>query len=355
LDFEAMKIAIISHLKYAICEPFSGGLEMHTHLLASFLKARGHCVTLFAAHGSDHNTDQVSLCTPTSFNAITSDGVEHDAYTKLMANLDQEDFDIIHNNSLHYVPLGQSASLSIPMVTTLHTPPFESLADAAAKWSSYAHRFVAVSQTLAAQWAPIASVDHVIPNGIDLSQFRFQSLPDNTAYWVWHGRIVPEKGLHLAIDAARIAGIHLRFAGPISDPGYFATEIAPRLGAEVSYAGHLTHRDLARLIGGARICLCTPRWEEPFGLVIAEALACGTPVAGFRRGALPELLDPSCGVLIDSESPSLLATAGLEGQSLDRGACRARAEQLWDASRMIEQYEQIYQELIDRRMIRRAA
>lgn len=349
-----MKIGIISHLKYAICEPFAGGLEMHTHLLASSLNARGHAVTLFAAQGSCQENGLVALCPPTGANSAASERHEHDAYGRLMDGLAGSDMDIVHNNSLHYLPLARAGSLPMPMVTTLHTPPFATLADAARRISLHDHRFIAISKTTATQWSAILAVDQIISNGIDLLHFRFCPQQAATPYWVWHGRIVPEKGLHIAIEAACQAGVALRFAGPIADPAYFATAIAPRLSAGISYSGHLSHRELAVLIGGARVCLCTPRWEEPFGLVIAEALACGTPVAGFRRGALPELIDRSCGVLIEGENPAHLAAAAFAAQRLDRTACRARAVLNWDAGRMVAQYEAVYAALVDRN-IRRAA
>jgi glycosyltransferase involved in cell wall biosynthesis len=350
-----MKIGIIGHLKYPISEPFAGGLEMHTHLLATMLISAGHDVTLFAAQGSDPATGFIPLCPPTGPNSVASAYAEHQAYAALMSHLSRADFEIIHNNSLHYLPLECAASLPVPMVTTLHTPPFESLAHAATRMPLHEHRFIPISRTTANEWAPILDVDPVIPNGIDLARFRFRSHTAAIPYWVWHGRIVPEKGLHIAIDAARCAGVRLRFAGPIVDTDYFAAEIAPRLAPGISYAGHLTHQALASLIGGAEICLATPRWEEPFGLVVAESLACGTPIAGLRRGALPELIDASCGVLIDGEDPIALAAAAIAARELDRNSCRARAATHWNATRMVSQYVDLYETLVDRRNLRRAA
>jgi glycosyltransferase involved in cell wall biosynthesis len=354
-----MNIGMIGHLKYAIREPFAGGLEMHTHLLATALRARGHRVTLFAAAGSDPAAGVVALAPPTGVNSAASEAAEQLAYAGLMDRLVDSDFDIIHNNSLHHVPLERCGDLPMPMVTTLHTPPFDSLAGGALRLATSVgrrfHRFVAISKTLAMQWAPVVTIDAVIANGVDLSDFLFMPVPARARYWVWHGRIVPEKGLHIAIDAAVAAGVALRFAGPISDVDYFERAIVPRLSGLVSYAGHLTHPALAVLVGGARVCLCTPRWDEPFGLVIAEALACGTPVAGFRRGALPELLDASCGVLIEGEDPHLLAGAALAAERLDRAACHARAASCWDAGRMVGQYEELYAGLSERDVVRRAA
>ncbi|KAK0341063.1 hypothetical protein LTR94_027956, partial [Friedmanniomyces endolithicus] len=152
-------------------------------------------------------------------------------------------------------------------------------------------------------------------------------------------------GLDLAIDAARLAGLPLRIAGPISNPGYFEQFIAPRLDQDVQYMGHLPHRELARLVGGALVALCTPRWEEPYGLVVAEALACGTPVAAFRRGGVPALLSKNCGVLAEPDNVASLASAALAASMLSRQACRAHAERYCDAQRMVDQYEGVYHDI----------
>jgi UDP-glucose:tetrahydrobiopterin glucosyltransferase len=156
------------------------------------------------------------------------------------------------------------------------------------------------------------------------------------------GRLVPEKGPHLAIDAARVAGIPLKFAGPQSNRAYWDAEIAPRLGPDITYLGHLGHAELARRVGEAHVALCTPRWEEPFGLVLAEFLACGTPVAAFARGAIPDILDETSGVLAVADDPVDLGRALARAIRLDRHDCRRRAEHLFDADTMTDRYEAMY-------------
>ena len=218
---------------------------------------------------------------------------EHGAYAKLMHSLRFSDFDIIHNNSLHYLPIALAHLLPMPMVTTLHTPPFWEMAGSILLGGRTNRFFVAVSPAIAQAWSSITRVDQVIFNGVDLQKFAYNPQPHKDPYMVWTGRIVPEKGLHFANDAANIAGLPLAFAGPIADRGYFESEILPRMEGNIRYAGHLCHDKLIALIANAQVCLCTPNWEEPYGLVVAEALACGTPVAAFARGALPSLLDAS--------------------------------------------------------------
>ncbi|GAA0734821.1 glycosyltransferase family 4 protein [Sphingomonas japonica] len=348
-----MRVAIIAHLKHAIAEPFAGGLEMHTHLLAQSLNSRGHDVTLFASTRSDPTLGLEAICDETTLSHVgTAEAQdvmffrEHHAYLTLMGELRRRDFDLIHNNSLHYLPVAMADTIDTPMVTTLHTPPFCWLESGIRLCRSQAMRFVAVSETIRGLWSPITPIDRVIANGVDLSQFPFNAEPAASPYLVWYGRIVPEKGLHLAIAAAQVMEMPLRFAGPISDPVYFSDQILPMLGTDVEHVGHLDHAALATLIGGARAFLCTPRWEEPYGLVVAEALACGTPVAAFARGAIPSLLNSRSGVLATPDDAVALARAAQSAMALDRRECRARAEAICDARVMVDGYEALYAEMI---------
>jgi UDP-glucose:tetrahydrobiopterin glucosyltransferase len=339
-----MRIAVLAHLKYPIAEPFSGGLEMHTHLLVRKLRAMGHEVRLFAAEGSDPALEPVIICpptgTPTGAREIEAVALlEHEAYTRILQLLAVERFDVIHNNALHYLPLTLAHTLPAPMVTVLHTPPFPELANAVAEMVAPGP-FIAVSNSVRQAWASLVPAC-VVPNGIDLLQFRggLSTLPPHA---LWSGRIVPEKGLHLAMDAARLAGIKLRIAGPRSNNAYWQDMIAPRLQGDVTYLGHLKHDALALAMSEATVALCTPRWEEPYGLVVAEALASGTPVAGFARGALPHLVDESCGRLAPADDIVALARCIIAAAGLSRQDCRLRAEALGDATGMVRAYETIY-------------
>lgn len=346
-----VKIAVLAHLKYPIGQPYAGGLEMHTHLLTVALKRCGHEVTLFASRGSDPDIAPVMLCDPTG-DALEDperedaiDRAEHDAYRRMMDMVAVGGFDLVHNNALHDLPLRESARLGIPFVTVLHTPPFESLVGGVVA-ADPTMAFLAVSPSLAQEWSGIVPGAQVVGNGVDLSTFAFEQTPDDPPHAFWSGRIVPEKGLHLAIDAARAAGLPLDFAGPKLNPAYWDAEIAPRLGPDLRHLGHLSHRDLARHIGRARVAIVSPRWEEPFGLVVAEALACGTPVAAFRRGAMPDILDASCGCLAAPDDAEDLARAIRGAADLSRRACRDRAEALYDAEAMTERYLEVYDRVL---------
>lgn len=348
-----MRIGIIAHLKHAIREPFAGGLEMHTAQLQALLRSRGHEVTLFASLRSEPEEHVEAICEETSLADVGCDEapdkaffLEHHAYLSLMNGLRHRDFDIIHNNSLHYLPVAMADVLPMPMVTTLHTPPFAWLESGVRLCKAPHASFVAVSDSIRRSWGRIAPIEHVVMNGIDLDRFAFAEAPSPEPYLVWYGRIVPEKGLHHAIAAAALIGAALHIAGPISDRDYFDQMIAPRLSGRIRYLGHLSHGELARVVAGARAFLCTPCWEEPYGLVVAEALACGVPVAAFARGAIPELLTERCGVLAAPDDPASLASAALVAQALDRRDCRAHAASFCDAERMIDEYETLYAEMI---------
>jgi glycosyltransferase involved in cell wall biosynthesis len=348
-----LRIGIIAHLKHRIGEPFAGGLESHTHLLASGLRRRGHDVVVFASDGSDASVGVEPICEETAIREVGLAEAgdiaffqEHHAYLKLMTSLGGRGFDVVHNNSLHYLPVAMADAIATPMLTTLHTPPFCWLESGVRICGSSRSTFVAVSAALRELWAPVTRVRGVVLNGIDLRRFAFRAEPAGDRYLAWSGRIVPEKGLHHAIDAARLLGAPLRFAGPVANADYFEREIRPRLGDGAIYLGHLAHGELASVVGGARALLFTPCWEEPYGLVAAEALACGTPVAAFARGAVAEVLDETCGVLARPDDPAALARAAIEAQKLSRRDCRIRAEHHCDADLMIAVYERLYAQMI---------
>ena len=259
-------------------------------------------MTLFAGPGSDPRlgVEVLDLRRPRLSDAARADVSmsapewvdEHHAYLQLMVRLGRtaaDDFDVIHNHSLHHLPIAMASTVPVPMVSTLHTPPTPWLESAIQVEDDCRVTFAAVSAHTAAAWSHLIPDAHVIHNGVDVE--RWQPGPGGGPL-VWFGRLVPEKGAHLAIDAAVLAGRPLRLAGPISDRVYFEQELRPRLAQPgIEYVGHRSQAELVRLVGDASAALVTPCWDEPYGLVVAEALACGTPVCAFARGALPELLD----------------------------------------------------------------
>ena len=346
---DALRIGVIGHLRFPLSQPFAGGLEAATYALVERLAARGHDVTLFAAPGSVPDLP-VRLVTPRQGRGPTvrqlacgdEDG-HHQDYLDLVGGLiGSDEFDVIHNNSLHYLPLVLAAAISAPMVTTFHTPPYPSLEAAVALAPSTA-AFTSVSEFTARLWRSTTS-STVVSNGVDLDRFP-QGAGGGAP--VWSGRLVPEKAPHEAIDAARRAGLPLRLAGPIGDEDYYRREIAPRLGNGIDHIGHLDHYALSGLVRSASVCVITPAWDEPFGLVAAEAAASGTPVAAYARGALTDLVTPSTGVLAPAGDTEALAQAMRAAARLDRVGVRAHAEAHLSLDTMVNQYVDLYRALCD--------
>ncbi len=354
-----MNIAVLCHAQYPIAPPFSGGLESLTHTTCEWLRRDGHTLHLFAHADSDSSfsitpVDNASAaaalrCTAAEIARETSrtefEILENLRYGSALLGLRSGRFDLIQNHSLHPLPALMGAATGLPMVTTLHTPPIPYLKMSALAVREHPfHRFVAVSQNLADQWQDYVDPCEVIRNGIDVEGWiaSFEK-PSRAAFWF--GRICREKAPHLAISAAQRGGFPLRIAGPIYDEGYFISEIEPLLGDGVEFLGHLPHSDLNTELLRASALLFTSVWEEPYGLAIAEALACGTPVAAFEVGAATELLDSSSGVLVRREDVEGLAVAFDTASELDRSACRRRAENFCGIQPMIGGYTELYRRM----------
>jgi glycosyltransferase involved in cell wall biosynthesis len=351
-----LRICIIGSSRFPIREPFAGGLEAHTHALARHLSARGHEVTLFAAPGSDPalGAEELAVEQMQPVDGERADTSipphwwmqEHHAYQGLMLALMREGhgrFDVLHNNSVHHLPVAMADVVPVPMVTTLHTPPTPWLRSALAHVSPRA-AFVAVSRCTADAWA--GTVDsRAILNGVDTQ--RWVPGPGGGPA-VWSGRLVPEKAPHLAIDAARRAGVPLLLAGPVLDTEYVDREIRPRLGDDVRHVGHLDQQALCALVGRASVAVVTPDWEEPYGLVAAEAMACGTPVAALDRGAMREVVVEGGGVIADPRDPAALAEAMVAAARLDRDRVRRIAEDHCSLERMVDAYEVVYAQTLER-------
>jgi glycosyltransferase involved in cell wall biosynthesis len=348
-----LRICLIASSRFPIAEPFAGGLEAHTHALAGELIRRGHQVSLFAAPGSDAGlgAEELEVSTFATSPSARADVAspperwiqEHHAYLGLMLELIRDGagrFDVVHNNSLHHLPMAMAEALPVPVLTTLHTPPVAWL-ESAARFAPSSSTFVAVSEQMARSWQHVVRAV-TVHNGIDTN--LWQPGPGGAGA-IWSGRIVPEKAPHAAIDAARAAGVRIQLAGPVYDADYFQREVVSRLGPDVELLGHLSRAALADAVGRAGVALVTPAWEEPYGLVAAEAMSCGTPVAGFARGAMMELVSAETGRLVPAGDTAALADAIRAAALLPRDRVRATAVERWDLSRMVDQYESIYESM----------
>ena len=298
---ERLRVLVVAPERHALRQPHAGGLEAVVWNRVRWLRRRGHDVQLCAAEGSDFLDGDSALHLPApqwnrSHDASDTEFPEghrrrvSQAFERVRDRLDSPltRVDVVDNHSLHGDPILWSRDTGVPVVTTLHTPPLAEMVIAAnALTGSSPHRFLAVSQYTARAWSAEGVDAFVFSNGVDTVQW---GLGAGGGDWVWSGRIVPEKAPHLAILAARRAGARLKIAGRIGDAVYFAREVRPLLGDGIDYVGALRQPELCALVGAASVALVTPVWSEPFGLVMAEALMTGTPVAAFDSGGTSEVL-----------------------------------------------------------------
>jgi glycosyltransferase involved in cell wall biosynthesis len=185
----------------------------------------------------------------------------------------------------------------------------------------------------------------VIHHGVDLESYPVGR--GDGGYALFLGRMHPDKGVHTAIEVARMAGLPLLIAAKMREPAeyrYFEECVAPLLGDDVSYVGEVGRREKLALLGGAR-CLLNPiAWSEPFGMVMIEALACGTPVVATAHGSAPELVTDGVTGFVRSTGTAL-AEAVLDAGDLDREKCRADAEARFSSARMAADHVALYQEV----------
>lgn len=388
-----MKIAVLGHRRFPIKEPFAGGIERFTHNIVKGLEQRGCQVTLFAHPESDRELNlSLEPILDTSF-CRNADDESHEAYLNIMDYLSAAEFDLIHDNSLNYFPIILEDRLNAPLVTTLHTPPFSRLVSAV-RYRERKQRghYISVSKFNTELWGLDRDRIETIHNGVDTKTFAYCSgqllspsrfarqsvargtrvegtvefgyetsypkadgkniLTQNvTAFYyrncaVWTGRIIPDKGTHLAIEAAQKAKIKLVIAGSIGDREYFATKVEPHLGRGVEYVGHLGQAELVELLQSAAVTLCTPIWSEPFGLVVIESLACGTPVVAFNRGAMSEILNCQTGVLVPPDDTDAMAEGIKQAKRLSRYSCRKLVFERFSLETMIDKYLDAFERII---------
>ena len=251
---------------------------------------------------------------------------------------------MIHNHSLHHLPIAMAGTVSTPMLSTLHTPP--------TPWLESAIQVARILPGLVRRGQPPHRASMVAPSAgrarhPQRRRRRPLESPDAAAVR-WCGSAVSHRRRERTWRSTRpsLAGRPLVLAGPVAHHGYYDAEIRPRLARPgIEHVGHLTHAALNRLVGEAAAALVTPCWDEPYGLVVAEALACGTPVCAFARGALPELLREDCGFLVAPGDVAGLARAIAATPRISRSAAREHAVRSCSLDRMVDQYAGLYESL----------
>jgi len=349
-----LRIALLAHVRHPIRPPFAGGMEAHTWHLARGLAQRGHDVTLFASGDSEagvalHATvdEHYERRLPWAEHHGTARLHDHldSIYTSAWHQIEAGGFDVVHNNAMHPLPLRQAARCGMPMLTCLHVPPFAALRRAVDASGSATQRFTVTSEHQASLWWPSGTPAHadVVHNGIDTQAWPYRCEGDRGL--VWAGRIAPNKGTDLAARTARLVGMPLSIVGPIEDGVYFQRRVAPWLDERIRHVGHLDGDALASLFGRGSALLFTPRWDEPFGLVAVEAMACGLPVASTDRGAVREVV-AEAGAFAEREDPASLADALRCALSIARQVPRQRVERCFTLARMLAAYEARYRACI---------
>lgn len=344
-----MRIAQITPLTESVPPKNQHGLEYVVSYLTEELVRRGHEVTLFAPGGSKTSSRLISILKWPLGSAKQplprSDHFYRDFNIAACLSMGNE-FDLIHSHDttiIHHAGL-----INKPVLVTAHHPKRPPLLPSRSAQRKFRHvakpsncffSFVSRSQ----------SADHgdpqpsfVVPNGIPVATFPFNPRPKN--YVAYLGWITEDKGADLAIMAAKKAGIPIQLAGR-AVPEFFEKKIKPHLSKTVRYLGPLNFHQKIDLLKNAKALLMPIRWNEPFGLVMIEALACGTPVIGFRKAAVPEIVKHKTTGYIVSSVPEM-AEAIRKVNAIHRQDCRNDAERRFSVTAMTDAYEAIYNSLI---------
>jgi glycosyltransferase involved in cell wall biosynthesis len=334
-----MRIAMISTPFVAVPPRDYGGTELVVHELVEGLRQRGHQVTLFATGDSRTSAELRSLYAQAQWPPEMLTDVNHVswAFQRAVAG----DFDVIHAHSAVALALTRLVP-EIPLVYTLHHERDERLSAFYRYFPDAYH--VAISRDQQQREVPLENCQ-VIHHGLNPADYAWRDGAEGYVCFV--GRFAPVKGAHTAIDVAREAGVPIRVAGDVHhvDREYGEREIAPRLTLpHVSYLGRIGMHLKVPLLRDARALLAPIEWNEPFGLILIEAMLSGCPVVAYRKGSVPELVEPGItGFIAQSaeEMVDLIRPGGAVDQ-LDRRRCRERATERFGRERMARQHESWY-------------
>lgn len=352
-----LRVAMLAPPWISVPPPGYGGVESVVSVLTEALVRRGHEVTLFCAPGSTSGARVSTLLGECHPDEIERSLYEVDHVARAFDEIDDAApdarFDVVHDHC-GFTALAMAARLDTPIVHTLHG---QFTASTAAFYAHHGQKAALVGISLAqlASAPPGLGPIETIPNPIDLSAWPLQERKQD--YLLWIGRITPEKGPHRAIAAARAAGVPLVLAGVIQ-PGhqaFFDREIAPHVdGDRVRFIGEVTGAAKRSVFANARALLMPIRWDEPFGMVMVEALACGTPVIAFPEGAARELVvHGSTGFLVEDESAMAIAVGRLS--RIEPRACRTWVYENCHIDVVVAAYERTYRTVAQQIAVRAVA
>ncbi|HET9878064.1 MAG TPA: glycosyltransferase family 4 protein [Candidatus Limnocylindria bacterium] len=339
-----MRIAQVAPLTESVPPQTYGGTERVVSYLTEELVRQGHDVTLFAS-GDSVTTAELVACAPRALRLDESvvDPIAHEVVELECVAAEASRFDIIHWH-LDYFHFPMSRRLGVPQLTTLHGRL--DIPDLAPVYREFGDMpVVSISND---QRAPLPNARWVatIHHGMPLDELELRAEPGE--YLAFLGRISPEKRLDRAIEIARRAGLSLRVAAKVDDAdrAYYEETIEPLLGAaHVEFIGEVGGADKQAFLAGARALLFPIDWSEPFGLVMIESMACGTPVIAFRNGSVPEVIDDGVtGFIVDDVDGAVEAVGRID--QLSRATCRSTFEARFSVERMARDYVALYEHLV---------
>lgn len=339
-----LRVAIIAPPWTPVPPASYGGIEVVVDELAVGLHRAGHEVLLYTTGDSTCPVPRQSVLAQAKGDRI-GDVVPELRHVSHAYDAVQG-FDIVHDHTI----LGPSYAERFPelnVVSTIHGPLDAELTDL---YQRVAHRvdLIAISQAQI-ESTPQVDISRVIRHGIDAA--RFPEGDGTGGYCVFLGRMCANKGAHRALDIARRAGVKLVLAGKMrtrAERDYFDTEVKPRLGHDAWYVGEVPHERKLEILRKAWCLLFPIRWPEPFGLVMIESLACGTPVLAFPEGAAPEVIEHGrTGFLCRDEED--MAEAVAQVGRIDRQACRRTVETTFSSQRMVDEHIELFEAVVARR------
>ena len=343
----SLRIALVADPYVPVPPVHYGGIERVVAFLVEGLVARGHHVTLWAAPGSDVPCETVEYGVPPHTGRV--DRLRELAQVAVPLFRRRAEFDVVHS-------FGRLAAL-MPLLP-LPLPKIQSYQ------REITPRSIALAQRLGGDSITFTAcstncrrpVSHLgrwetVYNGVPMADYDFRPDVPEDAPLTFLGRIERIKGTHNAIEVARRTGRRLVIAGNVPDEHrtYFEAEVAPHLdGEQIRYVGPVDDRQKNEMLGASAAFLMPIEWEEPFGIVMAEAMACGTPVIGTRRGSVPEVVEEGVTGFVCDEVDAMVAAVGRLGE-LDRAATRARCEAFFSDTAIVDAYEDLYRRVVAQR------
>jgi glycosyltransferase involved in cell wall biosynthesis len=333
-----MKIAMLAPISWRTPPRHYGPWELVTSLLTEALVARGVDVTLFATQDS-LTAGTLAGVVPAPYSEDPSIDAKVWEYRHLAHVFERAaEFDLIHNQA--DFPAHAFAHLvDTPMVTTIHGFSSDRILPMYQPYQDRVH-YVAISD---ADRSPHLTYAETIHHGIVLDDFPFDAAGSDDL--LFFGRMHPDKGAAEAIAVAQATGRRLAMYGIVQDQGYYERAVVPHLNERITHPGAVGGAERTRALGHAAALLHLINFDEPFGLSVVEAMACGTPVIAINRGSMPELIDDGVtGFLVDSVDDAIAAVARLG--EIDRAACRRAVADRFSVERMADRYIQLYRRIL---------